>query len=241
MRFLYGKQIDKFMKYLYGHIKIDSFLRYILNETNNEIIIKEGYKSYKIRSKDYVNQYDLYSDDTFNNISNYITTLFQDNNSSLEKHYEKMLIKSDNKHKFKGIYLYKSESNSIEDDILQIFLEYTRNIPIAQNILVMNKETSFEEMQAFFHRAILCNFNTLFVVQLNKSFSENQQKIMNNFIDKLLLYKKEEYINKGNESVSKNHTKKYMDSCIIFIYKKKCNETFLNEISKLEPFKRWSC
>ena len=43
----------------------------------------------------------------------------------------------------------------MEDDILQIFLEMTGQLPIAQNILISNKETSYEEMQAFFSRAII--------------------------------------------------------------------------------------
>ena len=236
MRFLYGKQIVSFIKYLDGLIDIEPFLRYILNETNNKIQINRGDKKIERRTEKYVELYDIYNQDTFNNISNYILSLLKCNGSSLEKHYKKMLIKSSTT--LKGIYLYKSESNSIEEDILQIFLEHTKNIPIAQNILVMNKETSLEEMQAFFNRSILCDFNTLFVVQLNSSFSDYQQKIMNNFIDKLLIYKHEDYNNKFQESVDKNRTEVYMDSCIIFIYNEKYknkNKTFLNEISDLAP------
>ena len=101
-----------------------------------------------------------------------------------------MLIKNsktnnnDKNKEFKGIYKLESKSNSMEEDILQLFLEKVGILPIAQNILISNKETSYEEMQAFFNRAILCKFNTLFVVEINNSFSEYQQKIMNNFIDK---------------------------------------------------------
>ena len=45
--------------------------------------------------------------------------------------------------------------------------------PIAQNILISNKETSIEEIKAFLYRAILCDYNTLFVIEINNSFSDN--------------------------------------------------------------------
>ncbi len=62
----------------------------------------------------------------------------------------------------KGIYIYKSKSESMEEDILQIFLDKIGRLPIAQNILRTNKETtSYEEIQAFLNRAILCRYNTL--------------------------------------------------------------------------------
>ena len=237
MRFIYGKQIDSILKYLNGLksvVPIDSFLRYILNETDNKIKINEGEIKNPRNTNDYINQYDLYNDNSFQNICNYITSLFQNNNSSIEKHYEKMILKGNHSNKFKGIFLYESSSNSMEDDILQIFLEYTRNLPIAQNILIINKETSYEEMQAFFHRAILCKYNTIFVIELNQSFSDSQKKDMNNFINKLLAYKKEKYSIKANETIDINNTKEYMDSCIIFVYDKKENESFL-EINDFAP------
>ena len=69
-------------------------------------------------------------------------------------------------------------------------------LPIAQNILIASKETTQEEIQAFFYRAILCEYNTLFIVQINNSFSDLQQKIMYIYIDTLLSYKYKEYRNK---------------------------------------------
>ena len=41
--------------------------------------------------------------------------------------------------------------------MINLFYDKTGGLPIAQNILIANKETSSEEIQAFFHRAILCN------------------------------------------------------------------------------------
>lgn len=146
--------------------------------------------------------------------------MFKKNDSSLEDHYKNIKIKKT--HPPKGIFKYKPKLNeteySMEYGILQLFLEYINSIPIAQNIIVMNKETSFEEMQAFFNRAILCNYNTLFVVQLNKSFSEYQQKKMNNLINQLLEYKKEQVI-KIKPGEDYKNLQEYMESCIIFVYK----------------------
>ena len=214
------------------NFKIDSFLRYILNNTDSDSYIKEGYKSNIRNTTDYVNQYDLYFKNSFDNISNYISSLFKHNNLSIEQHYEKMLIKREPN--LKGIYKYLSEEDSMEDDILHLFLNKVGEIPIAQNILISNKETSYEEIQAFFHRAILCKYHTLFVVEINNSFSDYQQRVMNNFINNVLTYKHHYFNDKEQKDIEKSSTNTYMDSCLVFIYNKN-SESFLNELQKFEP------
>ena len=62
----------------------------------------------------------------------------------------------------------------MEKEIIKLFWDKLKEIPIAQNVLITSKETSSEEIQSFLHRAILCNYNTLFVVEINESFSEHQ-------------------------------------------------------------------
>ena len=94
-------------------------------------------------------------------------------------------------------------------------------LPIAQNVLMTSKETSSEEIQSFFYRAILCNYNTLFVVEINDSFTDFQQSIMNNYIDILLPYKNKEYIKETKKNLDKKSTYIYQESCIIFIYDNK--------------------
>ena len=235
LRFIYGKQFESILKHLKSSsFKIDYFLRYILNNTNNSKKIEEGYIYNSWKTTDYVHEYELFSENSFDNISNYISSIFKNNGLSYEKHYEKMIIKNNNS--LKGLYLYEtSDSESMEVDILNIFLENTGNLPIAQNILISNKETSYEEIQSFFNRAILCKFNTLFIVEINNSFSNSQRKVMNNFIDKLLTYKNKLFNDNELENTKKNRHNDYMDSCLIFIYKKGCNDIFLNEIQKLNP------
>jgi hypothetical protein len=92
-------------------------------------------------------------------------------------------------------------------------------------------------MQAFFHRAILCKYNTLFVVELNGSFSPFQQRCMNIFIDKILTFKNNDFNSKNTDNiVDKSNTSSYMESCLLFIYNKK-DDSFLNELKKFNPKK----
>ena len=121
--------------------------------------------------------------------------------------------------------------------ILNIFLDKLGQLPIAQNILICSKETSPEEIQAFFYRAILCDYNTLFAVEINESFSDYQQNIMYNYINKLLSVQNEEYKKYEKKNVDKSKTNIYLNSCIVFVYEKnnKNNTSFLNEIGSLDP------
>ena len=236
LRFLFGKLFRNIIKHLDGGYNITDILKFILNKTDSKEEIKDGRIYNIIKAEDYVQQYRVYNENSFDNISNYLTSLFENNGTSLQKHYEIMSMKD--KDKYKGIYLYKCEKESMEEFILNIFLYKTGQLPIAQNILNCCKETSEEEMQAFFYRAILCDYNTLFVVEINDSFSALQQNIMNSLIDALLSYKNEkykEYENKTN--IDKSETKKYLNACIIFVYKENYieNISFINEIKKYKP------
>ena len=231
LRFLFGKLFRNIIKHLDGGYNITDILKFILNKTDSKDEIEDDRIYNIIKAEDYVQQYRVYNENSFDNISNYLTSLFENNGTSLQKHYEIMSMKD--KDKYKGIYLYKCEKESMEEFILNIFLDKIGQLPIAQNVLICNKETSEEEMQAFFYRAILCDYNTLFVVEINDSFSAFQQTTMFVYIDKLLTYKYvkyKEYENKTN--IDKSETKKYLNSCLIFLYKG--NLSFLNEIKKYE-------
>ena len=217
IRFLYGKQIDSILNHIQGNLKIDSFLRYIINFTDSKGI-KEGKKAFDRKTLDYINEINNYNNDSFNIVHDYIISLFEENGTSIEKHYKKISIKENNN--LKGIFTYFSKSDSLEEDILQIFLDKLGKIPIAQNILINSKETSYEEMQSFFHRAILCEYNTLFLVELNGSFSPYQQRCMNILLDKILTFKNKEFNDKNEDNdVDKKNTSSYM-SCLVFIYNK---------------------
>ena len=237
LRFLYGKQFRSFLRHLEvgASFNIDAFQRYILNITDNTKNINEGFIALKRNVEDYITYYDKYNRDSLVAISNYITTLFTKNHLSLEDHYMKMRMWPE---EYKGIYLVECDDergdNSMEKFILDLFWDKTRKLPIAQNVLITNEETSYEEIQTFLHRAILSNYNALFIIEINDSLSEYQQTTINTYVDKLLRYKKE--IKEIDNTIDKKNTDEYLDSCIVFIYDKYNNNitSFLKEIKKLK-------
>lgn len=215
LRFFYGKQIMTIVNHLDGNKEIFSFIKYILNDIGkgkNKIGVR--YNDHSV--KNFVRDYEEYHSETFNNINDYVVTLFKNNGKlTLSEHYEKIKIKNETI-ETKGIYIYESDSESMEEDILQIFLDKIGRLPVAQNILITNKETSYEEIQAFLNRAILCRYNTLFVIEINESFSQSQQRYLNRFVDKLISYK-----NTKVEKVDNKNPSKCMDFCLVFIYNHK--------------------
>ena len=236
IRFLFGKQFRSLMKHIKSNLNIDSFLRFILNNKNNNQEIKEGYKAIQSNATDYVKFYELYNQNSLDSISKYITTLFNHNHISVEQHYNEMRIITGDDKVYKGIFLHECENNSMEEFILNLYWDKIKVLPIAQNVLITNKETSSEEIQAFFHRAILCNYNTLYIIELNDSFNIYQQSIMNSYLDKLLTIKNETYNEGKDENIEKKNTQIYLDSCIVFVYDKsnKNITSFINEIEKLD-------
>ena len=238
IRFLYGKQFRSIMKHIESNYKIDSFLRYILNNTDNTVPINEGFKAIKRNANDFINQHIMYNENSLDGISTYINSLFDSNHKKLSDHYDRMKIISSQYDK--GIHLDGCKSNSMEEHIINLFWEQLGQLPIAQNVLITNEETSSEEIQAFFHRAILCNYNTLFVIEINNSFSEYQQSIMNSYIDNLLTFKNTKYNKeikeKDKDNVDKGKTNIYLDSSIVFIYdEENINiSSFIKELSQYE-------
>jgi len=234
LRYLYGKLFRKLFWYLDGGSfdKIIDIFRYILNKNNDEDIAQSKPTNPKIR--DYVKNYSDYNSDSFENMYKYLIALFEANKTSLREEYEKILMLD--KEKYKGIYLHECEENSIGKFIYELFLQKIGKTPIAQNILISSKETSEEEIQAFLNRAVLCDYNTLFIIEINESLSDYQQGIINHYLDELLTYKLEQYKkSKKGVTVPKEKTHDYMDACLVFIYEKKNKElSLVNEIGKYD-------
>ena len=231
LRFLYGKQLSTIIKHIENGINIESIIRYILNNKNTNLPIKEGNKDILINPTDWKNQYEIYQKNSLNIISGYITSLFNNNNITVEEHYNRMKIIANN---YKGIYLYECVYNSMEEFIINIFLDKINDLPIGQNILIINEETSIENIQSFFYRALLCNYNTLFVVEINDSISDYQQNIMINYLVDILSYKNKIYNEENEEKIDKKYTQDYLDSFLIFVYNKHNQNiiAFLKEIKK---------
>ena len=234
IRYFYGNLFRRIVEYLDGESfdRIIDIFRYILNKNNDEEIKEITPTNPQII--DYVKNYTDYNTKSFENIYNSLIALFDNNKSSLKKHYEAMSMLENNK--YKGIYLYECDDDSTGKTIYQLFLQKIGQKPIAQNILINSKETSIEEIQAFLYRSILCDYNTLFVVEINESMSDYKQGIMYNVLDELLIYKMERYksMNKGI-NFDKAKTSGYLDACIVFIFEQKNKDlSILNEIGKLD-------
>lgn len=70
---------------------------------------------------------------------------------------------------------------SMEEYIINLIFDKTVGLKITQNVLIIvNIETYTEDIHVFFHRANLYNYNNLFLVEINYSFSEIQQSTMKN-------------------------------------------------------------
>ena len=236
IRFLFGKQFQSMIMHLENNNNDDSILRYILNNTDNNKSVKKGDTIYPY-VPNYINNFELFNQNNLEKISNYIryiSSLFIKNNITLEEHYNRMKIIPENE--YKGLYLYQCKNSSMEEFIVKLYLNKLNQLPIAQNILISNEETSIDEIQSFLYRAILCKYNTLFAIEINNSFSDYQQNIMNSFIEDLLEFKKEEYIEETKKNIDKRSTYYYLNSCIVFIHDKNNtnNISFLKEIEKYD-------
>ena len=121
-----------------------------------------------------------------NNIIQYIKALFLYNNKKIEEIYlnnsiillKNNNIQNKNEINYKGFYFYGSYKE--EYDILNIYLNMTGSWPTNTNILICNKDISFEEITTFIKRAIYCKINCLFMVVVKESFeSSNKAKLIN--------------------------------------------------------------
>ena len=237
LRFLYGKLFRKIRQHQEGNFDIPEIKRYILNKASIDDKIKEAENINNIPlGEDYEKQHSDYTKQIFESMSQYLISLFQTNKLDFDKLYDNMKIKEDYKN-IKGISIKKCENESIEKYILYLYEEYLEKLPIAQNILICSKETSTEELQSFLYRAILCEYNTLFVIEILQSFSNFQYNKMYGYIDNLLSIKLEKYKkdNEDKKNVDKEKSRIYLDSNIVFVYNDIDNEienAFKNELGK---------
>ena len=228
LRFLYGSLFRKIKMHQEGFKKVPEILRYILNKVDYDDKIIDGDPNNVKLSDNYESEYKHYTKEIFNHMSEYIISLFEKNQLNYKKHFENMLIKGDIS--YRGIYRVKCQNSSMEQFILKLFLNKLDKMPIAQNILICSNETSIEEIQSFLYRAILCDYNTLFVIEILETFSNFQHNKMYSYVDKLLSYKLEKCENK---KINKFDTKDYLNSCICFVYQNLENEyAFKNELDK---------
>ncbi len=207
IRYIYGQQFFLVIEHIKGFCEIKPILEFCLNDFQRE----EGNPICVQESDDEIAYYNIIIKNVLQNISKYIETVFQSNNYSLRSEkrspYSNILIKEDD---LSGIFTCENDLDSNEEKIIDLFFKLTGNIPIAQNILKCSEETSFEEMFAYFHRAILCDYKTLFIIEVNDSLSPEQNQNIYNILKNVLDYMKKE--------------KREINSLILFVYKNKDHE-----------------
>ena len=198
IRYLYGRQFN-LLNEKYDENKknqIESLLKYITNDYYKNKV--ENFKTTK--------NGDLIQ----NNIddwNNYLKKVMADNKLDLEKIYQPTLINNENYKNNSGVFTYHCEKP--EKNLFQIYKLLTGNNPIAQNILLCNKMTSNEEITVFLYRALLCKFNSCFIITGLESLETEKKatilEVLNN------------YFQIGNEKIK---------SFLIFLYMSKNTDIY---------------
>ena len=99
-------------------------MRYILNKTNNNENVKDGVRVITITNDDYVEGYNLYNKSCLKSISDYLTSLYEKNKSSLQEYYNNISIKSN---KMKGMYFKSYKKEEMDSEIIKLFLQLVKN------------------------------------------------------------------------------------------------------------------
>ena len=202
VRYFFGLQFNYFYKIIneprQKHLnKLMPFLNYFTNELIKENLDSFSYKKTK-------NEYQ----DIINNCDRYLSEILKKNKISYYTIYQYSLIRQKAIiGKYKGIYTYLSES--LEKEIFQIFKYLTKINPVAQNILLCNKDTTSEEIIAFLYRAILCEYNSCFII---------------GGVETLIFDKKNNFFNLINSLYVENYKK--MRSCLIILYTNKTSDIY---------------
>ena len=205
IRYIYGRQFNLLNSYLKqkGKISIEPFLKYISNDM--------VYSSENIENDTYIYKNNL-DDDKYRcllkNCDSFISNFLEENGISLEVILEQNKIKQKYRNEFIGLYTYLLESEKsgeiqkgIEQHILNWYHFLTGHPPMAQTILLCNEETTSEEITSFLFRAILCEYNIVFMIGNIESLKAEKRQILTQVINNLYV---------GNE--------KEMKSCLVFAY-----------------------
>ena len=165
IRYIYGRQFNLLSNnFKQKDDNIIPLLKYITND-----MYKKELDNFKPKENGQKIQ------DNINNCEKYLTEVLNINKLCLKKIYETTIIKQKDKSgKYQGVYTYLTEK--LEKELYQIFKYLTGNNPIAQNVLLCNKDTTSEEITSFLYRAIKCEFESCFIVG-GIEFLGNNQKI----------------------------------------------------------------
>ena len=206
----------------YSCEKIEPLLKYITND-----LIESSVEL----ANDYNYKYDFNLGDgnkyvcLLQNINKFLEEFLKRYSLTLENIFQQNIIQKEFNREFKGLYTYllTDDNNSIqrgeEEHILNWYYFLTSNAPMAQTILLCNEETTSEEIIAFLYRAILCEYNALFMVAKLNLLTPEKRQIITGLINMLYI---------GHE--------KEMKSCLVFVYSDK-NLTIIQYFQRISAKK----
>jgi len=93
--------------------------------------------------------------------------------------------------------------------LFQIYKHLTKNNPCSYTILLCNKETTIEELTSFLYRAILCEYNSCFIIEGIEFLEYNKKSKLLEILNKLYI---DDYEN--------------MKSCLIILYTTRTTDIF---------------
>ena len=190
IRFIYGRQFNliKSLEKNLDNKNIDPFLMFF---TRNNMTYKP--KEFKFSGKN-----DIQS--VINDCESYLNEVLKLNKLKLENIYNERThyIYSI----YKGIFIYKvSKDNDLEKVLFGLYIKMTKKFPVSQNILFCTKDISNEELTAFLYRALLCEYNSCFIIGGIESLESDKRVKILSLLNDILEKKNRE-----------------IESCLIILY-----------------------
>ena len=178
MRYIFGRQFN----FLYDYIKkkentnkyIENLFRYI---TNNRLSSVSNNYEWKYNEKEDEFQ------NIINNFNQYIQHICEEHNINIEEIYKNSKIISEEE--YKGFYLFTCE-DSLEKKLFQLYKYLTGGVPVPQNILLCNSDTSKEEIESFLYRAIFCKYHSCFLIGGIESLEFEPKKYFIEFLNEII-------------------------------------------------------
>lgn len=75
--------------------------------------------------------------------------------------------------------------NFLESKILNLYINYTKNLPLPQTVLICNESTKNEEIESFIYRASYCRTQTLFTLANIECLTQSQNQLLLKLINDL--------------------------------------------------------
>ena len=206
LRLFYGKQLIQLHQKATNKNKDISHL--LNSVTLNKI---------KDTNIDYPYNYEMNS---IENINKYLQKLFKNNNIDNDGLYKNNQILND-ANLSPGLYrkIKNKDYSDLINNILNIYLNLTGNLPIINTLLICNENTNFEKIKSFLYRAIFCDKPILFLIS-------NMECLELSVTQKIVRTLKGLYKKKNN----------IINSYLIFIYEK-VDSGLARDIEKLIPEK----